>query len=146
MISGEQLRAARAMLRIEQTELAQRAGISVETLKRFEGTEGPLRGRTENVDSVAATLERAGIVFISENEGSARGGEGVRFAEARPSLLDVPADKLSNEELERHLREVEDEMRKRGLTVEVEAIYSADQGGNVSVTEPTRAKSKDGGR
>ena len=40
--TGEQIRAARAILRMEQTTLAAKAGVSVETVKRLEKFDGPL--------------------------------------------------------------------------------------------------------
>jgi DNA-binding XRE family transcriptional regulator len=45
IITGEQFRAARAMARIEQTDLARQAKVSVETIKRLERTEGPVSAK-----------------------------------------------------------------------------------------------------
>ena len=42
MITGEQLRAARAMLKMEQAELAELSGVSIDTIKRLERMDGPL--------------------------------------------------------------------------------------------------------
>ncbi len=71
------MRAARALIGISQAELAQRAGVSVPTVKRCE-SEG------ENIPVVASetqrkiqiVLEAEGIQFIPENGG----GPGVRLA------------------------------------------------------------------
>ena len=75
ILTAEQLRAARALLRLEQRQLADQAGVALPTLKRLEGMTGPLRATYENVARLVAVLEAAGIQFIQENGG----GEGVRF-------------------------------------------------------------------
>jgi hypothetical protein len=43
------MRAARALLEIDQRDLAQRAGLSLPTIQRMESSEGVIRG---NVDSL----------------------------------------------------------------------------------------------
>jgi transcriptional regulator with XRE-family HTH domain len=86
MITGEQLRAARAMLRWEQAELAARAKVSADTIKRFEASEGELRGRSDTIRSITKELEYAGIEFLNSDDEryepsrKHRGGTGVRFA------------------------------------------------------------------
>src|SRR4051794_5301782 len=88
MITGEQLRAARAMLRWEQAELAARAKVSADTIKRFEASEGELRGRNDTLRSITKELEYAGVEFLSAEDEryepwrkpEHRGGIGVRFA------------------------------------------------------------------
>ncbi|CAA2109004.1 hypothetical protein MBUL_04497 (plasmid) [Methylobacterium bullatum] len=75
IVTGEQLRGARAMCRIEQSELAERAGVSVDTIKRLERTAGPISANIKTINAVVKTLEAAGVVFIDEN-GS---GAGVRL-------------------------------------------------------------------
>ena len=52
MLTSEQVRAARALLRIEQRELAERAGVSPETIKRIERTPGPIAAHSATVDKV----------------------------------------------------------------------------------------------
>ncbi len=79
VITGEQLRGARAMARIEQGDLAARAGVSVETVKRLERTVGPVSANTMTVDGIQRALEAAGVEFIPENGG---GGAGVRLRKA----------------------------------------------------------------
>lgn len=83
-MTGEQVRAARAMLGIEQAELAQRAGVSVKTIKRFEATHGKIDGHA--VWSVKNALELAGIEFL-EGEHFRGKGEGVRFCVDRTAKL-----------------------------------------------------------
>jgi transcriptional regulator with XRE-family HTH domain len=63
-LTAEQLRAARAMLRIDQTALAAAAGVSVETVKRLERMEGRLSDvRVSTIDALQSALEAKGIVF-----------------------------------------------------------------------------------
>ncbi|MBR1296641.1 helix-turn-helix transcriptional regulator [Bradyrhizobium sp. AUGA SZCCT0042] len=82
--TGEQIRAARAMLAWEQTELATRANVSVKTIKRLEATSGPIDARSEW--SVVHALELAGIDFIGSHDRWDR-SEGVRFAKDRNAKL-----------------------------------------------------------
>jgi transcriptional regulator with XRE-family HTH domain len=56
MITGEQLRAARAMLKMEQGELAELAGVSIETIKRLERLDGPLNAQVMTLYSLQKTL------------------------------------------------------------------------------------------
>jgi hypothetical protein len=65
MISGAQIRAARALLGISAVELVQMAKISLRTLQRFQSSDGIPDGRTSILAKTAATLEAAGIVFTS---------------------------------------------------------------------------------
>jgi len=77
-IFGCQIAAARALARMEQTDLAKAANISVPTLRRMEASEGPAAGMANNVGAVRAALEAAGVDFIPENGG----GAGVRLKKA----------------------------------------------------------------
>ncbi|AHG45148.1 hypothetical protein RLEG12_18780 [Rhizobium leguminosarum bv. trifolii CB782] len=74
-MTGRQLAAARALLGIGQVELAQRANVSAPTLRRMEDSEGAAKGMKNNVASVVAALETAGIIFIDSNGN----GPGVRL-------------------------------------------------------------------
>jgi hypothetical protein len=74
-ISGRQIAAARALLGIGQTELAEKANISAPTLRRMEASEGAATGLANNVAAVRAALESAGILFIDQNGN----GPGVRL-------------------------------------------------------------------
>jgi transcriptional regulator with XRE-family HTH domain len=64
-ILAPQLKAARALARIDQQELADRSGVSVPTIRRMESGAGPIRGIYENVAAIVAVLEAAGIEFIN---------------------------------------------------------------------------------
>ena len=78
MLLGRQIAAGRALLRMSQADLAERARVSIPTLKRMEGSEGEASGLANNVSAVAAALESAGIEFIAPNGG----GPGVRLKQA----------------------------------------------------------------
>ena len=65
MLTSEQLRAARALKRMDQKHLADVAGVSVETIKRLEKTEGPLLTATgTTLAAIRTALEAAGVEFI----------------------------------------------------------------------------------
>jgi transcriptional regulator with XRE-family HTH domain len=82
MLTSEQIRAARAMLRIEQRELAERSGVSLETVKRIERTPGPISAYTGTVDKLRRALETAGIEFSDGDQ------PGVRLKLARGGPTD----------------------------------------------------------
>lgn len=82
MITSQQLRAARALLGIDQRELAQRAGLSLPTIQRMEASDGQVRGVVDTLVKVIAALEAGGIELIGENMPSTGSGRGVRLKEA----------------------------------------------------------------
>jgi transcriptional regulator with XRE-family HTH domain len=65
-VSPEQIRAARALLRLEQADLAQRARVSVATIRRVEGARGSERVAAETLGGVRQALEEAGAEFIPD--------------------------------------------------------------------------------
>ena len=65
-ITPEQIRAARALLRLEQTELAERAQVSVVTIRRLEGSDGRERVQPATAEGVRQALEQAGAEFIPD--------------------------------------------------------------------------------
>ena len=73
-ITIEQLRAARGLLGWSQSDLANRAGLSLPTVKRLEAGFGP-RVSEQARGKLQRALESAGIQFIDENGG----GPGVRL-------------------------------------------------------------------
>ena len=83
MISAAQLRAARALIGIDQRELAQLSGLSVPTVQRMEASEGVIRGNVDSLMKLVAALEAAGIELIAENALSNGGGRGVRLKASR---------------------------------------------------------------
>ena len=75
MLTGEQIRAARGLARMEQAELAQRAELSAQTVKRLERTVGPIAANTSTEARIRKAFSDAGVIFIDENGG----GAGVRL-------------------------------------------------------------------
>jgi predicted transcriptional regulator len=65
LVTGEQLRAARAMLRMEQEALAEAAGVSANTIRRMEGFNGPIGARTGTLRQLQRVLEEAGVEFTN---------------------------------------------------------------------------------
>jgi DNA-binding transcriptional regulator YiaG len=68
MITAAQIRSARAALRWSVSELAERAGVGLQTVKRFEATEGIPPSRSSTLLDVQKALESAGIEFIGTPE------------------------------------------------------------------------------
>ena len=68
MISGAQIRAARALLDITAAELAKRAQVDWATIQRFESTDGIPPSRSGTLKRIKETLEAAGINFIGDPE------------------------------------------------------------------------------
>lgn len=85
MITSSQLRAARALLGIDQRQLAERAGVSLPTIQRMEGSDGIVRGVVESLMKVVEALQASGIELIGDNMPSSGQGRGVRLAEPAPS-------------------------------------------------------------
>lgn len=79
MITAGQMRAARALLGIDQRQLAELAGVSVPTIQRMEASEGTVRGVIDTLIKVIEALNAAGIELIGENVASQQGGRGVRL-------------------------------------------------------------------
>ena len=73
------MRAARALLGIDQKQMAELSGVSVPTIQRMEASEGNVRGVIETLIKVVEAFERAGIELIGENATSSGGGRGVRY-------------------------------------------------------------------
>ena len=65
MIFSVQLRAARALIRWDQKDLAKSTGLSLPTIKRMEASEGAVRGTARNVWKVQRALEAAGVDFTN---------------------------------------------------------------------------------
>jgi transcriptional regulator with XRE-family HTH domain len=79
MITGPQMRAARALLGIDQRELAQRSGLSLPTIQRMESSDGTIRGNVDSLMKLVDALAAAGIELIGEGATSHSGGRGVRL-------------------------------------------------------------------
>jgi transcriptional regulator with XRE-family HTH domain len=81
MITSGQMRAARAMLGIDQRELAALAGLSLPTIQRMEASDGVVRGNVDSLMKLVGALQDAGIELIGEDATSSQGGRGVRLIE-----------------------------------------------------------------
>jgi transcriptional regulator with XRE-family HTH domain len=79
VISAAQLRAARALLGIDQRKLADLSGLSVPTIQRMEASDGVIRGNVDSLTKLVSALDAAGIELIGEGAASATGGRGVRL-------------------------------------------------------------------
>lgn len=79
MITAAQLRAARALLGVDQRKLAAAVGLSVPTIQRMEASDGVVRGNVESLMKVIDGLRALGIELIGDGAESRGGGRGVRF-------------------------------------------------------------------
>ena len=82
MITAGQMRAARALLGIDQRQLADLSGLSLPTIQRMEASDGVIRGNVDSLVKLTDALAAAGIELIGENSVSHGGGRGVRLAES----------------------------------------------------------------
>ena len=82
MLSAAQLRAARALLGIDQKALAELAGVSLPTVQRMEASTGSaVRGNVDTLTKIVLALEAAGVELIGHGQASQGQGRGVRFKE-----------------------------------------------------------------
>jgi predicted transcriptional regulator len=81
MISSAQMRAARALLGIDQKTLAEMAGVSVPTIQRMESSQGNVRGVVATLTKIIDALDAAGLELIGNEQPSQGRGRGVRLKE-----------------------------------------------------------------
>jgi len=84
MITSGQLRASRALLGIDQRQLAEAAGLSLPTIQRMEASEDVIRGNVDSLMKLVGALDAAGIELIADNAVSSGGGRGVRLKAPTP--------------------------------------------------------------
>ena len=89
-ILAAQLRAGRALVKMEQQTLCDRSGVSIATLRRMEAGDGPVRGNYGNVAAVVAALEAAGVEFTNGSQ------PGVRLRSPTADKA-IPPDELTAE-------------------------------------------------
>jgi transcriptional regulator with XRE-family HTH domain len=83
-ISGNQLKAARALAGLDQKALADRAGVGINTIRNFEAAgAGNVRGRLDTLDAIVVALKSAGVIFVPENGE----GPGVRLRKAKRTAI-----------------------------------------------------------
>lgn len=76
MMTGAQLKAARALLGVDQSELATLSNVSLATIRRMEATSGVVRANVDSLVKVIKALDRGGVVLIDSDPS---GGRGVRL-------------------------------------------------------------------
>jgi transcriptional regulator with XRE-family HTH domain len=73
LTTGSQLKAARALLDLEQAAVASLAGVNVNTIRNLEGSKGePIKGNNQTVVAVQQALEAAGIEFLNHGQPGVR--------------------------------------------------------------------------
>jgi transcriptional regulator with XRE-family HTH domain len=85
MISGRQIRAARALLDLDQRKLAELSSLSVMTIQHMEASEGVIGCQVESLMKLLEALDKAGIELISANATSSADGRGVRLKKVQKS-------------------------------------------------------------
>jgi predicted transcriptional regulator len=81
MITAAQLRAARALLGIDQRTLAEMSSVSLPTIQRMEASQGNVRGVVDTLTKIIEALDAAGIELIGNEQPSQGRGRGVRLKE-----------------------------------------------------------------
>jgi transcriptional regulator with XRE-family HTH domain len=99
MITSQQMRAARALLGIDQRQLAEMAGLSLPTIQRMEASGGQVRGVIDTLVKVVGALESAGIELIGENAPSNGAGRGVRLADVAKGATAGDAQSLTSDQV-----------------------------------------------
>ncbi|HEY1942878.1 MAG TPA: transcriptional regulator [Roseiarcus sp.] len=94
MITSEQIRAARALLRWEEQDLAEAAKLPRATIARLESLPGPLAAEPSAVEALRTALGSAGIDLLEED------GGGVGVWLRKPNGEPIPLEELnaSNDE------------------------------------------------
>lgn len=82
MISSAQLRAARALLGIDQRTLGSMSGVSLPTIQRMEASQGHVRGTVSTLTRIVEALDAAGLELIGSEQPSQGRGRGVRLKDA----------------------------------------------------------------
>ncbi|MBL8659979.1 MAG: helix-turn-helix transcriptional regulator [Rhodospirillales bacterium] len=79
MINAAQMKAARALLGIDQRQLAEAAELSLPTIQRMEASDGTIRGNVDSLVKLIEALDRLGVELINAGAASVGGGRGVRL-------------------------------------------------------------------
>src|SRR3954454_7941685 len=97
MITANQLKAARALLNIDQRQMAELSDLSVPTIQRMEASDGVVRGNVDSLMKLVSALDDAGIELINPGVSSTTGGRGVRLRDhvTKPKIKNIPQPKLS---------------------------------------------------
>lgn len=73
------MKAARALLGIDQKELARLAQLSLPTIQRMEASAGVVRAVVDSLEKVINALSEAGVELIAPGGRSEGSGRGVRL-------------------------------------------------------------------
>jgi transcriptional regulator with XRE-family HTH domain len=95
-LTSEQLRAARALLRWEQKDLAEASGISLPAIKRFETIPGPLAAQSRTIEAIRAAFEAAGVEFTNGDQLGVRLKKTAKGIEEISHEIAVLEDKISS--------------------------------------------------
>jgi transcriptional regulator with XRE-family HTH domain len=68
LITSDQIRAARALLKWSAEDLANEAGVGIATVRRFELNKGVPSGQVRILGALKATLEGGGVEFVGTPE------------------------------------------------------------------------------
>ena len=79
MMTAAQLRAARALVGMDQKDLAAASGLSLPTIQRMEASDGVIRGNVDSLMKLISALDAAGVELINEGAVSEKGGRGIRL-------------------------------------------------------------------
>ena len=106
MITANQLKAARALLNIDQRQTADLADLSVPTIQRMEASDGVIRANVGSLMKLISALENAGIELINPGVPSPSGGRGVRLREhvAKPKVKATRQPKPSSSRAQERAR------------------------------------------
>jgi transcriptional regulator with XRE-family HTH domain len=91
MVTSEQVRAARALLRWEQKDLANASMVSLPSIQRLETKPGPLAAQARTIAAIRAALESAGVEFTNGN------APGVKLHKAGAKVASIPIEDLNAE-------------------------------------------------
>ena len=72
MLTSEQVKAARALLRWDQKHLAEASGVSLPSVQRLEAKPGPLAAQASTVMALQSALEAAGVEFLNHGQPGVR--------------------------------------------------------------------------
>jgi hypothetical protein len=96
LITGAQIRAARALLRWSADDLAKHTKLGVATVRRAEATDGPPSITEANGEAVRAALEKAGVEFTNSDQPGVKLIKNAKGAEEISRQIDTLEDKISS--------------------------------------------------
>jgi transcriptional regulator with XRE-family HTH domain len=92
MITSSQLRAARALLGIDQRALAEMSDLSLPTIQRMEASAEVIRGNVESLTKIVSALKAAGVELIGDDAASQARGRGVRLINSSGEVKRLRSD------------------------------------------------------